>query len=82
MPQYRGNYGWTGRAALRGCATEIQHDPRRGGQFCHKSSPPECPAWICTRKEGHAGDHVAHSDARIVLARWGQDGSLTDSEEG
>ena len=83
-PSYRGDFyhvanGERGRAPHPGCASEVEC--ANWATLCGTREPWNGGRFQCTRTHGHRGDHVAHSGARIVLSRWGRDGSLTDSEE-
>lgn len=82
---YRGDFsgrggGVTWRPQHNDCRAERDNATQRGsGAYCCARSPGG--AWVCTRTVGHQGDHVAHYDPGQVLARWGRNGELTDSEE-
>lgn len=70
-----GEWGWSGRAPRRGCATERGAlEGTRARRYCGAHSPlrdgNRGDYWVCTRDAGHVGDHVACSDNR-VFARWG-----------
>jgi len=44
----------------------------QGGLMCASLSPKLMP-YLCTRREGHAGDHVACCEDNHDLARWAND---------
>jgi hypothetical protein len=43
--------------------------PGKGDTCKQQVKRPNGSAWLCTRDEGHPGDHVA-GGFRMVLARW------------
>lgn len=44
-----------------------------GGPHCGESSGRQ-KGWVCTRKPGHQGPHVAHAGAAHLCAIWGWTG--------
>lgn len=39
---------------------------------CLNSQTNRDPSFLCTRRKGHKGDHIARGDMDAVLARWPQ----------
>lgn len=43
----------------------------RFGEYCQMLGPSRREHWVCTRRLGHAGHHVAHGGGNSdMLARW------------
>ncbi len=48
---------------------DVERDNVSGnGRICNERGPTN--RWVCTRHDGHDGDHVAHGYLSRVLMRW------------